>query len=100
MIAGCFLVAGSPTVFYNYLTLLLFELGRSKFIFHAYLYSSNLIVVVILTIRKGYKDCTFHQFSPELIVNDVQLHLVRLGTPFLRVIYRDSKQVYSHQKFI
>ena len=61
---GCYLMEGRPIIFYDYLILLLFELGQSKFDFYACPYSPNLIVVVILTIRKGYKDCTFSAVFP------------------------------------
>jgi len=54
LIEGCYLVERSVIIFFDFLMLLIFEL-----------------VVVILTVRKGYRD--FHS-----------------GTPLLRVIYRDS----------
>ena len=58
MIAGCYLVGGRQTILYNYLTVLLFELGQSRFVFHARPHSPSLIAIVVLTIGKGYKDCT------------------------------------------
>ena len=59
MIIGCYLVEVRLTILYNYLLLLLFELGQSKSVFRVCLYSPNQTAVVVLTIKKGYKDCAF-----------------------------------------
>ena len=63
-------------------------------------YSPNLIAVISLTLRKGYRDCTF---SPALTLSPTRLSMmfnsrgsVRSGTPLVRVLYRDSKHVHRH----
>ena len=63
---GCYLMEGRPIIFYDHLILILFELGQSKFVLHTYPHSPNLIAVVVLTIRKGYKDCTFPRVLPDV----------------------------------
>ena len=46
----------------DYVILLAFELGQNVYVFLTYTSSPNLmIVVVILTVRRGYRNCALRQ---------------------------------------
>jgi hypothetical protein len=94
-IEGCYHVEGHVIIICDYLLLLVFELGQDESTFLAYASSSNVtIAVVVLTLRKGYKDCMFRYLSLD---RDAQpFGLVRLGNPLVKVVYRDSKSIQQH----
>ena len=95
LIEGCYLVQRSVIIFFDFLILLVFELGEGGFAFRIHAYSLNSItVVVVLTVKNGYRDCTPPQLLVRLRYSSFPV-LVNSGTPLLRVIYRDSKPLFS-----
>lgn len=61
---GCSIERRSVIIFFDFLLLLVFELGQDQFVFRAYSCSQNLITaVVILTIRRGLRDRMFLSLS-------------------------------------
>ena len=60
LFTGCHIKRRSVMVFFDFLLLLVFELGQNKLSLRFHLRSRDLItVVVILTVRRGFRDSMF-----------------------------------------
>jgi len=79
------------TFAFDFLVLLCFELGNNFAIRPATCQLIPIAVVVILTIRKGFRDCTSTP-PPNRLQYPIP-PLVFLGAPLLRVVYRDGESL-------
>lgn len=83
-------------ILFDFLSLLIFELGQSNFAVRAAAYSLNpMTAVVILTVRRGFGDCMSIVTPRSTTIPNLRT-VVYSGTPLLRVLYRDSETAQRH----
>ena len=60
LVIGCYLSERSVIIFFDFLLLLVFELGENNLVSHSVVRRLDVtIAVVVLTVWNGYRDCAF-----------------------------------------